>query len=148
MSKIACLEYQTTIHEIFNETLMNRELHICNENVDGFEEFLKKRLDYFAKWKSAMVGNGNNNFIAPETWINLRMTVCGFIEYARQVVTKFPHIYVPMLHSNTSVLEAMFSAMRSLGGRNANNYISRFGCLNIINAKKAIDKSKSYTSID
>jgi hypothetical protein len=40
-SKLAVLEYQTIVHDIFNEVLMNRHLHIMCDNVGGFKMHLR-----------------------------------------------------------------------------------------------------------
>jgi hypothetical protein len=58
-----------------------------------------------------------NEFLAHQTWRNLQITVRGFMEYARCVLkterelnrTERKVCFVPVLHSNTTNLEGVFS---------------------------------------
>lgn len=105
-------------------------------------------MDYFLTWKIATKGKSANQFLAPVTWYNLKLTVTGFIGYARHVLDVTEIDYVSMLHSNTSTLEATFSSIRSLGGRDARSYESRIGCRSCTSASRAVDKGKAYTTND
>ena len=49
-----------------------------------------------------------------------------------------------MLHFNTSILEALFSLMRSMGGRDAESYESRIGCVQAKAMTQTLAKSNSY----
>jgi hypothetical protein len=69
-------------------------------------------------------------FLAHQTWRNLRITVRGFIEYAWCVLkteremnrTERKVWFVPMLHSNTTNLEGIFSVQRMRKCDNAQTY--------------------------
>lgn len=58
-------------------------------------------------------------FMSKTTWVNLQLCVCGFISYSEYIVNKYESVYVLMLFSNTSFIEATFAHIRSLGGRDA-----------------------------
>jgi hypothetical protein len=93
MSNIALLEYQTaTIHDIFVKVFMNRDMHLCKENISGFKTFLRSKLQYFKSWYNAMKirkGRGASlTFISSRTWLN-RYTVCGFIAFAKHVLANY-----------------------------------------------------------
>jgi len=66
--------------------------------------------------------NWEPTFLAPETWRNLRITCRGFLSYCRSVIEyaaaappqSIPKFYgINMAHSNSSVIEAWFSAVRN-----------------------------------
>lgn len=145
MPQMSTVEYQIVIHEIFLEVLMCKELHICQNNINGIEQFLHQRMTYFTKWKNSVEDKNASNFIAPVTWQNLKMTIYGFIGYSKQVL-KLGIEYIPMLHLNTSVLEATFSSIRALGGRDAISYGSRLSCRSATNAMDNLDKGGAYSS--
>jgi hypothetical protein len=151
MSNIALLEYPTAIHDIFVEAFMNRDMHLCKENISGFKTFLRRKLQYFKSWYNAMKktkGRGASlTFISSRTWLNLRYTVCGFITFAEHVLANYNQdIYIPMLLSNTSFLEALFSHIHSLGGRGALSYPTRIASRNVRGVIEAINKSSSYSA--
>lgn len=148
MCQLATTTYQIAIHELFIEVLMKRDMHFCLSNISSFEIYLTEKMTYFEKWKLSCKGKKASNFLAPVTWQNLKMSVYGFIGYAKQVLTNRLANYVPMLHSNTSALEATFSAIQSLGGQNAASYKSRIGCRSATDACRVVNKSKSYNSED
>jgi hypothetical protein len=84
-------------------------------------------MQYFKNWYNAMKRRKDKGaaytFISMPTWLNLRYTVCGFIGFAECILANSKYdIYIPMLLSNTSFLEALFSHIRSLGGRDARSY--------------------------
>ncbi len=85
-------------------------------------------------------------FILMPNWINLQYTVCGFFGFAECILANSKYdIYIPMLLSNTSFLEALFSHICSLGGRDARSYPTRIASCNVRGAIQAIDKSLSYS---
>ena len=152
-SKLALLEYQTVMHDLFHEVLMNKNMHFCQENIDGFMSHLKQKMTFFGKWKEAQLkrkeakeDNWAETFLAPQTWTNLRCTVCGFFQYAQSMLKNFPSDakYIPMLASNTSSLEATFSLIKSMGGQNAQTYATRVSCKLTQVASRALEKSRSY----
>ena len=151
MSRVALLEYQTVIHDIFNEVLMNKDLHLTKRNIAGFKAYLKLRMRYFRRWLEAMVQRPDKKarltFLSMQTWTNLRFAVCGFIGYAEYILTTSndESLFVPTLYSNTSFLEATFSHVRSLGGRDAGTFATRIASRSVRAAFRAIDGSSSYS---
>jgi len=67
-------------------------------------------------------------FLAGATYHNLRVGICGFLHYAESIL-KLPDgpKYVPFLHSNSSVIEALFSQMRGMNRDKATTYESGLG---------------------
>jgi hypothetical protein len=79
-------------------------------------------------------------YLDPITWRNLRLTIPGFIGYATQILlnsTTASHhntqsrmpFYVPVLHSNTSYIEAGFSLARLNNHTTAQTYATGQGTL-------------------
>lgn len=150
MSKVANLEYRTAMHDISNEVLMNRELHLTKDNVLGFKSHLQQRLQYFQRWYHAMKEipeeGAGVTFLSLQIWLNLRITVCGFIEYAIYKVTRYPSLIIPMLFSNTSHVEATFSQVRGLGGRDAATFMTRIACRQVDACMHSLEGSSSYST--
>lgn len=126
MSVLSTSTYQkTTIHDLFTEVFMKKDMHFCIENINKFDNYLNRRMGYFEEWKLLCKGkNKACQFLSAVTWQNLKLTIYGYIGYARQVLTACMAQYVPMLHANTSSLKATFLSICSLGGRNAASYKS------------------------
>jgi len=90
--------------------------------VDDFEKEMKKALKFFTNWQTAaeeeadklkVKGRDREKlFLAQATWLNLRVTICGFTGYARSVLQSGELQFVPFLHSNQSSLENVFSQIR------------------------------------
>lgn len=105
-------------------------------------------MKFFEYWKLSRKGQPASNFLAPGTWQNLKLCVYGFVGYARHTLENTNTLYIPILHSNTSAIEATFSSIQSLGGRNALSYESRVGCRSATDASTAVDKGRMYASSD
>lgn len=153
MSNVAMLEYQTVMHHIFIDIFMNQDMHLCRSNISGFKMYLQKKLLYFRKWFTAMkrrkLKDAHFTFISLQAWMNLWFTVCGFIGFAEYVLSHMDaDIYIPMLLSNTSSLEALFSHICSLGSCSARSYPMRIASWNVRHAVKAIENSLSYSVED
>lgn len=129
MSNVALLEYQTVTHDIFVDIFMNRDIHLCKANISGFKAYLQNRLQFFKNWYESTKRRGSKGaqyaFISTQTWTNLIFTVCGFISFSEYILANSKNdIYIPMLLSNTSFIEALFSYIRSLGSHDARSYPS------------------------
>jgi hypothetical protein len=155
MSKIALLEFQAMVHELFVEVLMNQEMHFCRDNIVELKKYLRMKMAYFKEWydtaSQRTEKNSDLTFLSTQTWVNLRFTVCGFIGFAEYVLqtTSFDEIqYIPMLLSNTSNIEFTFSHLRSLGRRDARTYQTRVAGCNVQDSVRAIEKSSSYSASD
>jgi len=112
-AQLATIEYCMHVGIIFNETLMNKELYLCADNIEKKERLLHQSLKYFEDWKHETDSSGNSKFfISMITYSDLQICVCGFLAYAHMVLN-MGLAFVPMLHSNTSILKALFSQVRS-----------------------------------
>jgi len=116
------LEYCAAVGVIFNEFFMNKFERLTLDNINEHEERMKECLSFFEKWRDEQiqlrqrkVADWKETFLAHETYKNLRIGVAGFFQYARYVLAE-PNApaYIPMLHSNTSSLEAFFSQVRGM----------------------------------
>jgi hypothetical protein len=129
MSKVALLEFQTTVHELFVEVLMNRGMHFCRDNIVEVKRHLRMKMAYFKEWydtaSQRMEKNSDLTFLSTQTWVNLWFTICGFVGFTECILqtTSFNDIqYIPMLLSNTSNIECTFSHLHSIGGQDARTY--------------------------
>ena len=61
MSKVALLEYQVVIHDIFLEVLMNRKVDLNKQNIKDFKNYMKGKLKYFQKWRESAVALRRNS---------------------------------------------------------------------------------------
>jgi hypothetical protein len=100
----------------------------------------KSRKKKEAPWK--------RHFLADQTYLNIRIGVVGFFSYARAVLN-LPNgpKYIPVLHSNQSSLEALFSWIRFMG----RDTVSRFGAgvaarnaINTVNYQHVLHNNKMY----
>jgi len=107
-STLATIEYCTHVAIIFNENLMNGKLNLSMDNIDEHERKVRQSMEYFQEWKSDADQSQNNKaFLSMITYSDLCICVAGFFAYARLVLHSGV-AFVPMLHSNTSILEAFF----------------------------------------
>ncbi|KAL7546687.1 hypothetical protein ACHAWF_017274 [Thalassiosira exigua] len=167
--KISSFEWLANVHEIFNATLMNTDLHLSWDNITWYENQTKKCLNYFQRLrkkqlqrKSDDVESWEKSFLAPETWRNLRITCRGFFAYARYLIQHADYAEtdsVPKFravnpaHSNTSVLEAWFATVRNHRQDSPSGYNSIITGRDLIksnDAKVALDKNinKAYLASD
>jgi hypothetical protein len=140
-SSISSLEWLAHVHEIFDNRLMNMNFSITRENIDRYEEQVKKSLDYFHRlWlkqqdRRSKLKPGDDSwqsqFLASKTWLNLRTTCCGFFGYCRNIFQyadshkdDIACYAISPAHSNSSVIEAWFSLVRGCNGDSATNYCS------------------------
>ena len=84
--QLACTEYCIHVGIIYNETLQNSNVNFTLENIDAQEAKLREQLKYFHDWK--IDGNSRKDMegwdrwtIHRDTWLNMRMGVCGFLQY-------------------------------------------------------------------
>ena len=96
----------------------------------------------------------DKEFLASQTWRNLRITVSGFLAYARAILTSEVARengieYVPMMHSHTSRLESFFSRMRARNNDTANTYASGLSfSVNNVKANKVATRNSSQYEND
>jgi len=119
---LATIEYCTHVAIIFNENLMNGELRLSMNNIDEHEGLVRQSMTYFEDWKKDADQSRNNKaFLSMITFSDLRICVAGFFAYACLVLNSGV-AFIPMLHSNTSILEAFFSLIRSMKKETARDY--------------------------
>ena len=112
------------INDLFNSILLNKGVRITRENIDEVEAFLKKKLAYFAAWSRTLQERKDNEQphwdrtgFSKVTMRNLRVSVCGFIEFAKYILKKCPeYSYVAALACSSSSIESFFSCIRAQGG--------------------------------
>jgi hypothetical protein len=129
-SKLNTLEYSVAIATLFNELFMNKGKKITRKNWNSVRSHVDEALGFFGRWHTAhgiAVAEErckeqkdrelkmDSHFLSKITYGNIRTSIDGFLEYAYLVLNDpdGPQ-YVPLLHSNSSVLEALFSQIRSL----------------------------------
>jgi len=149
-AQLATIEYCTHVGIIFNETLMNKELYLCRDNIGKKERLLQDSLKYFEDWKQATDSSGNSKaFMSMITYSDLRICVCGFFAYSH-LVLNMGMAFVPMLHSNTSILEALFSQVRSRKKETTRDYAKAISTIHAGTEVVALqgNRCKSYSDKD
>ena len=83
------------------------------------------------------------------TYSDLRICVCGFLAYAHMVLN-MGLAFVPMLHSNTSILEALFSQVRSRKKETTRDYAKAISTIHAGTEVVALqgNQCKSYSEQD
>eukprot|EP00986_Skeletonema_menzelii_P020755 scaffold32210_cov114-Skeletonema_menzelii.AAC.1 len=159
-SAISSFEWIANMHEIFTNRLMNMEMKINGGNIDSFEAEIIKNLNYFHDlWtaqqkRKELLQKGDKSwqkdFLASETWRNLRMTCRGFFGYCRYVIQyaashrdtiKFTG--VSPAHSNSSVIEAWFSLVRMARQDDGARYLAYATNRQMVNAQNALKKNRN-----
>jgi hypothetical protein len=101
---------------------MNRQQRVTRDNVDQLEGAIRRRLVFFEKWRvdqlqkrAAKSSKWEKSFLSHVTYLNMRIGLCGFFTYARYLLKEsLTTTFVPFLHSNTSIIEALFSQIRRM----------------------------------
>jgi len=149
-AQLATIEYFTHVGIIFNETLMNKDLYICRDNIGKKERLLQQSLKFFEDWKHATDSSGNSKaFMSMITYSDLQICVCGFLAYSH-LVLNMGMAFVQMLHSNTSILEALFSQVRSRKKETTHDYAKAISTIHAGTEVVALqgNQCKSYSEKD
>jgi len=149
-TELATIEYCTHVAIIFTETLMNSELSLSLDNFEKRKNLVQQSMKYFEEWKQETDSAHNGRaFLSMITYSNLCICVSGFFEYARMVLESGME-YVPMLHSNTSTLEALFSTVHSMKKESPRDYAKAISTINAGSETVAIhgNRCKSYSDKD
>jgi len=122
---------------------------------------VKRSLNYFHRlWSKQQERreNGDKNwqpqFLAADTWKNLRTTCRGFFGYCRSIIdyaSKHNSIKlyaVSPAHANSSVIEAWFSLVRSGGQDSATSYCAFVKNFQLRDPNSALKKNSSYAGAD
>ena len=132
------IEFSGHIHYIFIGRLLNKNANLTNNtetritskgvthlnlNLKNEQARMIKSLEYFDDWINWNLTKEKQNwgvnakhqlFIVTVTYRNLKVAITGFFCYADKLSTnKKLVLFVPMLHSNQSSIEAFFSYIGS-----------------------------------
>lgn len=144
------LLFMTYINEIFNEFMLNPHCYVNLVNFDNVHAYLMLRLDYFCNWRKSTADIHKN--LAPQTWRSLRLCINGFLTHCFNTLHADSSVqYIPVLHANTSALEALFSYIRGItkfNGSTTTTYSDALSCLSIEHLSKALATNKCYDQSD
>eukprot|EP00984_Skeletonema_dohrnii_P030078 scaffold21210_cov78-Skeletonema_dohrnii-CCMP3373.AAC.1 len=153
-SEIASLQYMTRVSALFHDFIMCKNEKISAQNVDLVESLVKDLLSYFDDWKaaqmkkkSAKVDGWERMFLAPQTWKNLRHSLCGFVHFSRYMTGSRKVEYVPALVSNQSSMELVFSRQRRTNHDSATTYSSGISSMSM-KSSIAHNTGRSYDADD
>jgi hypothetical protein len=128
LEDLCALEYCATVGLVYLDFFMNRTKKLTRENIDHTELIIKKSFEFFERWRldqlserdrqhslSSRAKTWEKRFLSHVTYLNMRIGICGFFVYSRYMLeasstTKF----IPFLHSNSSIIEALFSQIRRM----------------------------------
>ncbi len=122
LTMLATIEYCVHVSILFIENLMNGELSLSTANSDEHERMVCTSMNYFQDWKIEADNSQNSKaFLSMITYSDLWICVSGFFAYAHLALHSGV-MFVPMLYSNTSILEAFFSLAWSMRKESAQDY--------------------------
>ena len=132
---------------------MNKDKRITGENIDDLQtKQMDESMSFFHDWWKQIEGTaGDTNeikkrkFISQITYANLRTGISGFFLYATYVFEHTNTPNVPFLHSNSSILEALFSQMRSMNRDTPERYMSGLAAVNTTHSLLALERNKIYS---
>jgi hypothetical protein len=151
------LEYTVAIHSMFISKFLNtKQWKLTLDNIESEEATMRATLNCFEQWKLRNNSNKPANvdvkthFLAPQTYLNIRIGAAGFFYYARSVLkAKDGPRYVPGAHSNQSSLEALFSATRAKDHDTVANYGRGISTNNFLSqSKHALKNNPMYNDAD
>ncbi len=155
------LEFCAVVGSIYLDYLMNGKEKITRENIDNIEKTLRSRLGFFDMWRGDQIEyrdelrstspksrTWEKRFLAPVTYLNMRIGICGFVKYAKLLLRESEKINsVPFLHSNTSIIESLFSQIRRMQRDTPSKYPAGAGAADTTLAKLHLDNGM-YSSED
>ncbi len=115
------LEYSSVVGAIFNDFFLNSKVMITRDNIDAYEAMIKTFVgDFYDQWFDSidpcvLRKDRLKYFISSITFKNLRLSMRGFFEYCRLALfnSSNPSDFVLASHSNSSLIESVFSLARS-----------------------------------
>ena len=143
--ELAFLEFSVMMHFIFIARQLNKNARLvlteeCRKrdsvnggiilslNIDKEMERMEECIKYFDIWRlwSKAQKNHLENFVGVTKWSqlcvssitlrNLKLSLFGFLNYAKDVLENYPALkFVPYLHNNSSTLESQNSYFRATG---------------------------------
>ena len=113
------------LNEVFIQTLMKKDEYLTRDNIVVYADFIRHRMNYLSEWKRTVNERvydmskhppRDKQFFAKETWINLRMCICGFFAFAKYTFDKdICSEPINMLFSTSSTIEAAFAQVLLTG---------------------------------
>ena len=116
---------------------------------------MKDRLAYFGRWRARQLEREKDeentlphveSFLSKETYLNLRVGICGFVALSRYMVENdSTDLYIPVLFSNSSVCESFFASIRTARMDFASNYAIGVSFTTLEKAASSLSRGKCYT---
>ena len=140
------------INIIFNETLLNPQKKLNNENIDIVEDTIRTALEYFFLWfesakekkQQYIETNQEKSILSKLTYGNMRVGICGFFLFARRLLSEPGVSYVPMLWCTTSSIESIFSQCRAHDCVTAHSFPSKITIMNTRRSMDTLSNNKMY----
>ena len=128
-NKVAAFEYRVYHACLYNEFFLCKDVQYTKENINEYEIEIKQYIEYFSRCRKAAVARKEQDsgwhFTAMDkkTFNFMRLTIVSSFAFARDVLD-LPNApkYVPILFSNQSIVESIFSYMRAHGWATASSY--------------------------
>jgi len=136
-----------------NEYISKDNIEATKIFVTGiFESFFKPWHMITEECKERNIPKWRSRFLAHQTFLNIKISLFGFLGYCEKMVTLLNPERSPMfqtinvLHSNTSIIEALFSfiSMQSAGTLDSQSYESATRNVGGKMLKKALDTNQYY----
>jgi hypothetical protein len=107
------MEYLIFGNLFYYNLFLNKHVKINKRNIEGITKFVQYLFDSFLKpWLAkSCIRTKPNTFLAHQTWLIIRVSTCGFLDYCKAVLnhpTTNDDIFICILHSNSSSLESLF----------------------------------------
>jgi hypothetical protein len=154
-SDLYCAEFMCIIHDIFVDLFLHKDKKITAKNVSSIRAIIGNHLQYFMKWYTNQNQAKESNrkdwvamFLAKETWQNILTSINGFFYYCEDSIKRNgKNDYIPVLRSNTSTLESLFSNIRGMCGQNETsvaNYTAAISKIQMCANSQMLKYNKTY----
>ena len=156
-SAISCLQFRVYSSALYIQLFLNKDVQLNRKNIKR----IRKRIEYILKWFTEWFNqrdirkqdlnqeirtNWEKSVMSIITFQVMHLGEFGFLGYAEYILDNCPDVYyVPVLHSNTSSLEAHFSLMRWYGADTASKYSFS---VNIVDNQKSMSRLKANGMYD
>ncbi|KAL9184884.1 hypothetical protein ACHAXT_002661 [Thalassiosira profunda] len=166
-SQIASFEFLANLSEIYNQLFLNMKQLIRWNNIELLEAQLIRNLQYFDGLRQAALRrgkDGENTFIAKETWDIMRVSARGFMAYTRclldlamRTAALAPHLLpknvyakfaISPSHTNSSHIESHFSGVRQNGMADAFKYCCYIANNLMTDGVAALSNNDAYDAED
>ena len=150
-NKVAAFECRVHHACLYNEFFLCKDVQYTKENIDEYELEIKQHIEYFSRCRKAAMArkeqdDKNWHFTAMDkkTFNFMRLTIVSSFAFARDVLN-LPNApkYVPILFSNQSIVESIFSYMRAHGWATASSYEMGAAVADMKKSFSQMDRSRS-----